>query len=173
MVDEENTGLNKLERSFRYKIAPKIVYSLMKYYGINVDVYKVINKKIDSITPNSQVLGNKFSRDFYQNESLLQEGHHSRPVIDENAEDYLNNLDKVATKKVLITTITFEQWSGFVSGGETEYNMYCIDYDFMVNDIVEFKTKDGVAKRYKIKEIHSIGDTTNIIKRYIIISIVL
>jgi hypothetical protein len=63
-------------------------------------------------------------------------------------------------------------FNGLIGGGVEEYNMYCLEYDFDVNTVIQFKTKEGVTKRYKIKEISSLGDTVNVLKRYIIISIV-
>ncbi len=175
MQDFSNTGLNKLDRIFRDKVAPKVVQSLMKYYGISVEVFKVKNKTVPlSNSPKSQSTFNMISREVYQNSSLLQEddNKYEYGIIDENPEDYLNGLDSIGIKRVLITTIEFQQFNGIIAGSEQQYNMYCLDYIFNMNDIIEMKTIEGISKRYKISEIHSIGDTTNILKRYVIISIV-
>lgn len=176
MLQDKTHGLYKLEQSFRDKIAPRIVSTLMKVYGQYVDVFKVRNKEIPNLPSSSaQGIVNKFSRDVYQNFSLSQEDANSYqyPPIDNNQEDYLNDLDKIGTKKVLITDIEFQQFNGIIAGSEREYNMYCLDHDFNVNDIVELKSIEGVEKRYKVSGVNFIGDTTNVLKRYIIISVVL
>jgi len=170
MINSEY-GLKKLERIYQKKVVPNTIKVLMKVYGVQVGIYKIKNKKTTKSVQKPQV-SNKFSREIYQNNSMLANEVDEYDVIDANTNDYLNNLDKIDSQYVLLTTQTFQQYNGLIAGLTEEMNMYCLTYDFTINDIIEVLTKEGISKRYKVISIESIGDTTVVLKKYIVISIV-
>lgn len=164
-------GLKKLERIYQTKVVPGTIRTLMKVFGVEVDIYRVKNKKIkNTIVPAKRL--NKFSRDVYQNNGILALGvDETEEIIDTNQNDYINNSDKISTQYVLITTQTFEDFNGIIAGLNDAANLYCLTFDFHKNDIVEVKTEEGIKKRYKITDIMAIGDTKVLMKKYIITSL--
>lgn len=169
MVNEY--GLKKLERIYQKKIAPNTVRVLMSVFGVEANIFRVKNKRLKNTIASKAQLNNKYSREVYQNNSLLANNTDEYSIIDSNESDYLNDLDKIATEYVLLTTQTFENFNGFIAGLDQEMNMYCLTFDFKANDIIEISTKEGIRKRYKIRDIQAIGDTTTVLKRFIVISL--
>lgn len=163
-------GIEKIERIYKNKIAPKTIQILTKVYGVKTDIYRVKNKRIQNQVRTEVQSNNKFSNEIYQTSSLLA-SNDNLSIIDDNEKDYLNSLDKIHTTYVLITSLTFEQFSGFISGSSEDFNVYCLDFDLHQNDILEYSTKEGIKSRLKIKEIESIGKNVVILKKYVCTSL--
>jgi hydroxypyruvate isomerase len=87
-------GLNTLEKVFKDRVAPLTVKTLIKYYGIDVEIYNIKNKILNNTFISSQSQNNKISSEVYQNNSLLQTDQYKYNSIDHNHDDYIQRSNR-------------------------------------------------------------------------------
>lgn len=161
-------GIQKIERIFA-KATPKVIKALLKVYGVKAKIYRVKNKKILNTIQQDFKSENEWSREAFQDLSLVHDDGILPSTTDTDEFDYTDETDLFKEEWVLITSQTFEQFNGEIAGSlEEERNCFMLDFILQKNDILETTTKNGIVVRYRVKEINALGYDKTFLKRAIL-----